>query len=174
MKRAGFAGFALAVLVAAGPASSALQTGAEGGPSPPEALILERRQGLWEGDGSCLCTKGRGTLAITPVLEGRFTRLEYRLERRGSEPALRFAGDAYYAVANGRLSGTWFDSQGNVYALETRAQDGALVFEWGPVGNPKGRTTLKRIDAVQLDVIEEARGSDGVYRESARIRFQRR
>ena len=84
--------------------------GPEALPSPPEALILERLQGLWEGEGTWLGAKGRGRLAITPVLEGRFTRLEYRVERTAGEAALRFAGDAYYAVNGGRLSGTPHDT----------------------------------------------------------------
>ena len=166
---------AVSLLFSASSTGSAPQSaGAEAPPSPPEALILERLQGLWEGEGTWLGAKGRSKLTITPVLEGRFTRLEYRVERASAEPALRFAGDAYYAVASGRLSGTWFDSQGNVYPLQARAQEGALVVEWGAAGEPRGRTTYRRVDAVQLDVIDEIKGKDGDFRESARIRYQRR
>jgi hypothetical protein len=156
--------------------ASALQAGAgpEALPSPPEALILERLQGLWEGEGTWLGAKGRGRLAITPVLEGRFTRLEYRVERTAGEAALRFAGDAYYAVSGGRLSGTWFDSEGNVHALQARASDGALEVDWGPPGEPRGRSTYRRLDAVQLEVVDEAKAKDGSFREFARMRYQRK
>lgn len=165
---------AAALLLGSSSAGSPQAPAAEPAPSPPDALILERLQGLWEGEGNWIGGKGRAKLAITPVLEGRFTRLEYRVERVGEEPVLRFAGDAYYAVANGRLTGTWFDSQGNVYSIQTRAEEGALVVEWGPAGETKGRTTYRRVDAVHLDVVDEVRGKDGAYREFARIGLQRR
>ena len=70
------------------------------------------------------------------------------MERSAGEAALRFAGDAYYAVNGGRLSGTWFDSEGNVHALQARATDGAL------------------------EVVDEAKG--GSFRELARMRYQRK
>lgn len=164
----------VALLAASRAAAIQAAAGADGLPLPPEALILERMQGLWEGEGTWLGAKGRGRLAITAVLEGRFTRLEYRVEGVGVEPVLRFAGDAYYAVSGGRLSGTWFDSQGNIHPLQARAADGALVVDWGPLGEPKGRTTYRRVDAVQLDVVDEAKGKDGSFREFARLRYQRR
>lgn len=150
-------------------AAAASLAAAEPVPTSPLAKLA----GSWVGEGQWMGAPARATLAWDSVLNGRFTRLAYQITKT-ADPAVAFEGHAYYAAdADGRVTATWFDSQGAVYALEVDATADTLTAVWGPAGAPRGRTTYRLMAEDRLEVVDEIKTKDGAWKEFARIGYER-
>ena len=141
---------------------------------PAHMPELTRWIGTWHGPGSNSGVTADLTLQFERVLGGRFVRLS--LSNQVGPPATRqlFEGLAlYWPAADGQLRGSWFDSQGTVYALDVQVFDTTLVAIWRDNEKPRGRSSYRLIQPDELEVIDSVRAPDGSGRECARYRLTR-
>ncbi len=93
----------------------------------------------------------------------------------GAEPPLpRFEGLAlYWPLAEGGLSGRWFDSQGATHILDAALEQNALIAEWGDGTTARGRSTYRLVEPAVMGVSDEIKRKDGTWREFGRYRLTR-
>lgn len=82
--------------------------------------------GHWEGPGTFFGKPATARYHWERGLGGKFVILRYQALRDGQT---LFEGHGYYR-ANG--TGTWHDSQGNLYAIAWKAATGGVDSAWGP------------------------------------------
>jgi hypothetical protein len=151
---------------------------AQGEPAdaPPAAHLqpFDPWIGTWHGSGSNSGVTAELTLRFERVLGGRFVRLN--LSNQVGPPATRqlFEGLALYWPAGDRqLRGSWFDSQGTVYALDVQLFGETLVAIWRDDRQPRGRSSYQVRQPDGLEVIDSVRAADGSWREFARYQLKR-
>jgi hypothetical protein len=148
--------------------------GSAGAPQESRMQLLEPWIGAWRGPGNNSGVDADLSLRFERVLGGRFVRLS--LSNQIGPPATRqlFEGMAlYWSAADGQLRGSWFDSQGTVYALDVQLFGPTLVAIWRDDRQPRGRSSYQLIQPDQLEVLDSVRAPDGSWREFARYRLKR-
>lgn len=136
--------------------------------------VFDALEGLWAGEGTLLGRPGRFTMRWTPVLEGRFARLEF---------ANAFAGEigradtpVLSAIAHYPLDGPtprdgwWFDSRGEKLELEIHPAPSRLRVDWAS-STERGHTVygLPGDSVVVVDSVLSAAGT----REFGRATYRR-
>src|SRR5262245_33646447 len=130
--------------------------------------------GTWRGSGNNSGVAADLNLRFEHVLGGRFVRLS--LSNQIGPPATRqlFEGLAlYWPAADGQLRGSWFDSQGTVYALDVQLFGTTLVAIWRDDRQPRGRSSYQLTQPDRLEVIDSVRAPDDSWREFARYQLKR-
>jgi hypothetical protein len=131
--------------------------------------------GSWYGAGSNSGVAADLTLNFERVLGGRFVRLSLSNQIGPPQTRQSFEGLAlYWPAADGQLRGSWFDSQGTVYALDVQIFAATLVAIWRDSEKPRGRSSYRLVQPDELEVIDSVRAPDGSWREFARYQLKRR
>ncbi len=135
---------------------------------------LERWIGSWHGAGSNSGVSADLTLSFERALGGRFVRLSLLNQIGPPQTRQSFEGLAlYWPAAEGQWRGSWFDSQGTVYALDVQIFDTTLVAIWRDNEKPRGRSSYRLVQPDELEVIDSVRAPDGSWREFARYQLKR-
>lgn len=136
---------------------------------------IDRLQGRWTGTGQVRGQAAKAELAFERVLDGRFTRLNYRFgEDVDGRFEVKFEGHAYYACTAGpNCSGQWFDTLGFVRAITATQTADTLASEWKTAGSEAGKSEYKLGPDGTLAVTDWVRLPDGSFREFARVSYRR-
>ena len=136
----------------------------------PATGFLAQLTGGWIGPGTL---QGRPThveLTLTPVLDGRLTRLQWVSVPQGEARGL-FEGEALYeAQGPDAYTAQWWDSQAGRHAVRASLAGQALTALWGD----KGRTVYSLQADGALEVVDSVRGKDGAWSEFARATLRRK
>lgn len=125
--------------------------------------------GDWAADGTAFGKPARVTMRWTSVLEGKFARIDYRIEPKGDGAATFEGVGLYRPVKGGAYDGTWFDSQGAMHPLKATFTGESLTTYWGVKGKTYGRTVYKLVRAYdQVEVVDAILDKKGVWREFSR------
>lgn len=115
--------------------------------------------GKWEATGEMRKVPVRASFRWDKVLNGKFVRMQYATVEIATGKTL-FEGTAYYRPE----SGTWFDSNGAVYAISwAAATPGKIDSEWGPMGSPYGRSQYAWNGKDELQITDLARNREGAF-----------
>jgi hypothetical protein len=137
--------------------------------APPQAPIIDRLAGQWSGEGTVNGQRVRADAVFDVVLQGRFTRLQYRFV---AGPAT-FEGHGYYTCEREKCRGQWFDSQGSQHLLSCVQEANSFTAEWSTGTTPRGRTEYKLASATTLVVTDWIRTPAGEWREFGRVEYKR-
>ncbi len=137
---------------------------------PCDAGAFEPLFGQWECQGGVNGRESQIAMVWEPVLEQRFVRLMWRNDMRTDDGSQTFEGHAYYVDVDGKLSGTWFDSQGSQHQIEASMTEQTLTALWS---NEKmsGRTRYT-LTETGMD-IEDAIAAGEDWRVFGRVSCQR-
>ncbi len=151
---------------AATPAQSAGKEAELTAPPSPLVSILDRFEGTWTADTEAFRQPARSTMRWSRAVEGKWWRLEYRIDFKAPQVA-PFAGVAYYkTTAPGRHVATWVDSTGDLHPIEATDDGSALTSLWGVPGEKYGKSEY-RFTATGVEV------TDWIQREGAWLEFNR-
>jgi hypothetical protein len=138
--------------------------------APAQTPAVDRLVGRWSGAGTVNGQTVRAEAQFERVLQGRFTRLQYRFVAPNQTT---FEGHGYYTCAGTSCRGQWFDSQGSLHVLSGTLTENALTAEWGDGTTPRGRTEYKLTSATTLTVTDWIRTTAGEWREFGRVEYRR-
>jgi len=134
--------------------------------SPPADVT--RLVGKWSGEGTFQGKAATGSMEWESVLASRFVRLRIEIALGGQRI---FEGHAYYSGTPPK--GTWFDSQGASYRIESEFAGDSLVSTWGPdLTRPLGRSVY-RLDGPDRMTVTDYLNRSGSWTEFARIDYRR-
>lgn len=139
--------------------------------APFEATgFLRTFAGGWIGTGSVLKREAHVELSVTPVLGGRFVRLQW-MNNGGKDGRQPFEGLAIYEERpDGSYAATWWDSQGARHAVTATVDGTALVALWGE----RGRTVYRLLEMGVLEVTDSVKAKDGSWSEFGRSTLKRK
>lgn len=125
--------------------------------------------GSWAADGKAFGQPARVTMRWTSVLDGKFARVDYRIEPK-NEGGKPFEGVGFYRPGDASAyDGTWFDSQGAMHPLKATFTGESLTTYWGVKGKAYGRTVYKLVRPYdQVEVVDAILDKKGVWREFSR------
>lgn len=126
-----------------------------GSAAADERLLLEQFVGAWSSNGDAFGGPAQTAMTWTPVLSGKFIRLDYRIEMpRGAETAV-FEGAAYYKPeGDGRWSAFWADSSGELHPVSAARDGDAIVSHWGVEDVKYGRTRYELLPNGEMEVTD--------------------
>jgi len=153
MKQAVFAVLAILVLIAAPPASS----------DDVQQSIFDLFHGEWRSDGPAFGASASSVMTWAPTLDGKYFRLDYRIEMRSSQDAVStFQGVAYYRDAGGdAYEAFWADNSGDLHPISAERDGDALMAHWGVEGAKQGRTRYALSTSGELEVTDWIKTADG-------------
>jgi hypothetical protein len=102
--------------------------------APPATASLDWFEGEWHGTGTLSGRPTTVSLKVSPLFDGKAVASEYHAESpaEGDRPALRFEGRGTYRIGpDGKVTGSWSDSFGNVHPLAGRISGTSLSVNWG-------------------------------------------
>jgi hypothetical protein len=136
-------------------------------------LPLDRWLGTWQGSGSNSGVAANLTLRFERALGDRFVKVSLSNQIGPPETREQFEGLAlYWPGGAGQIRGSWFDSQGTVYALDVQVFGETLLAIWHDE-QPRGRSSYRLLQPGLLEVIDSVRAPDGSWREFARYQLKR-
>lgn len=101
--------------------------------------LLTRLAGTWISDGPAFGSPAQSRMEWAPALDGKFAKLDYRIEMTPPGGAVRvFEGAAFYRAAGD--GAFWADNSGDLHPIRVEAEESALVAHWGVEGGKQGRT----------------------------------
>ena len=109
--------------------------------------LLPRLLGDWQAQGEAFGRPAHSFMTWTSHLDGRFMRLDYRIE---------MARDA-----DTRFDAFWADSSGDLHPIAATRDGDALVAHWGMDGHKQGRTRYELLDADRIEVTDWIKTADG-------------
>ena len=143
------------------------------GAASEATLPLDRWLGTWQGSGSNSGVTANLTLRFERALGGRFVKVSLSNQIGPPETREQFEGLAlYWPAGAGQIRGSWFDSQGTVYALDVQVFGETLLAIWHDE-QPRGRSSYRLVQPGVLEVIDSMRAPDGSWREFARYQLKR-
>ena len=150
-----------------------LEIAGHAGAAPPAPLPLDRWLGTWQGPGSNSGVSANLTLRFERALGERFVKVSLSNQIGPPETREQFEGLAlYWPAGAGQIRGSWFDSQGTVYALDVQVFGETLLAIWHDE-QPRGRSSYRLVQPGVLEVIDSVRAPDGSWREFARYQLKR-
>lgn len=129
----------------------------------PVPEVIEHLIGSWEGEGELFGRPARFSMSWSWTLEQQFVELRFEnrlVQEDGSAQKVLEAVALYRVTDDGALSGTWFDSRGQVVELSAAATADALSTHW-TADTEEGRTTYRVIDADTVEVEDHVLGEEG-------------
>lgn len=132
---------------------------------PPYLCFLN---GSWAADGTSFGQPSRVTMRWESVLDGKFARIDYRIEAKGARAEFFEGTGLYRPLKAGAFDGTWFDSEGAMHPLQAILTGAKLTTHWGVKGETYGRTTYTMIDDEHVEVVDEIQNKQGAWTEFAR------
>lgn len=136
--------------------------------------LLEAFEGEWRSNDPAFGGPAQTTMRWSRTLDGKFMRLDYRIEMRPeTENAALFEGVAYYRLEKGdELRAFWADNSGDLHPIRAERKDDGLHVEWGVEGAKQGRTLYNLVRADEMQVTDWIRAEDG-WRQFNDNRFAR-
>jgi hypothetical protein len=132
--------------------------------------FLRSLAGGWIGTGTVADREAHVELSVTPVLGGHFVRLRWA-NNGGKDGRDLFEGLAIYEEhPDGTLSATWWDSQGERYAVTASVEGPAMTTLWGE----RGRTVYHLLATGELEVTDSLKNPDGTWDELGRTTLKRK
>lgn len=127
-----------------------------------EPPFPERFIGVWTSNGDAFGGPARSMMVWAPAFEGKFTRLEYRIEMQRGEETPVFEGVAYYRTADGpEWRAFWADNSGDLHPIRAERDGEALIAHWGREGGKQGRTRYELTPAGEIVVTDWIRTAEG-------------
>lgn len=135
------------------------------------ATFAEWIAGEWAGPGQFSGQDSMATLSVDAAIGGRFHAFRYRFAAAGADgDTTYFEGlGLYHAEGESAWTGQWFDSMGNVHALNATVDGEGLVARWGELG----RTHYRRVADNRLEIVDSMRNASGEWQEFARYSLNR-
>lgn len=135
---------------------------------------LHDLQGAWTSESPAFGLPATTKMRWAPVLDGRFMRLEHRIEMQAEDGSTRrFEGVAHYRD-NGEDGphAYWADSSGDLHPIRVKREEGALVAHWGVAGAKQGRTRYELLDDDRVRVTDWLLTAEG-WRQFNQAEFKR-
>ena len=125
--------------------------------------LLVRLLGDWQAQGEAFGRPAHSFMTWTSHLDGRFMRLDYRIEMaRDTDTRSEFQGVAYYDTdSTGPFDAFWADSSGDLHPIAATRDGDALVAHWGLDGHKQGRTRYELLDADRIEVTDWIKTPEG-------------
>lgn len=129
----------------------------------PAKDFLEKFNGNWIAKGSAFGMPAIITMSWSPVLEGRFCQLKYKMLMTGKDGnQLVFEGVAYYKrLGENTYTANWFDSQGNMHPITATSDATTLTSLWGTSETQQGKTTYRFAGNNEVEVTDYVLKKDG-------------
>lgn len=140
---------------------------------PVQAQKLPKRlnpfEGEWISSGPAFGVPAQSTMRWSSALDGRFSRLDYRIEMHtGEDPKTReettaiFEGVAYYQFKGAyKLRAFWADNSGDLHPITADWEGDALISDWGVAGKKQGRTRYELIRYDEMEVTDWIKTGEG-------------
>lgn len=175
MKYRGLKVLSLSVMVFLAITSAAHMRGVGQTSAPQRDSVLERLDGVWQGEGKTLGMNAHMRMHWEWVLGKKFLRLSLLNEMTPpSGPTQIFEGQAYYrSLGEAKFEATWFDSRGLTFPIKAAADGNALIAFWGSAETEQGKSTYRILEPNKLEVIDEVRQKDGSFKPFGRFILQR-
>ena len=137
--------------------------------------FLDRLAGHWRAEGVAFGMQARYQMKWEWVLDGRFARISYRIDMKGSDGKEQFfEGHGYYSPAGeGNYEGRWFDSQGEAHPIKASLNDNALVSIWGTPETKQGKSIYRLLENGNLELSDSLLMKDGTWRRFNHAIFER-
>lgn len=127
-----------------------------------EQPFLDRFIGAWTSNGDAFGGPAQSMMIWAPAFDGKFTRLEYRIEMQRGEKTPVFEGVAYYQAADGpEWRAFWADNSGDLHPIRAERDGDALVAHWGVSGGKEGRTRYELTAAGEIIVTDWIKTAEG-------------
>lgn len=125
--------------------------------------------GEWTGTGNLRGAPVNVTYSWKKMLADKFVSLDYGTTdpKTGREA---FSGHAMYKPAEG----TWHDSNGAIYPISWKMEDGAIISEWGIAGTIQGKSVYRVKAADEVEVVDYVKGRSGAWSEFAHYTAHRK
>lgn len=109
-----------------------------------EPTIFDRLQGEWTAQGSAFGGDVVASMTWSPVLDGKFHRIEYRMEITRDGAVQVFEGTGHYRAPSGaETRGYWADTNADLHPIAAKVDADAIVTHWGVAGEKQGRTEYR-------------------------------
>ena len=133
------------------------------GNAAEEKPFFQQLMGEWRSSDAAFGMPAESVMTWSPTLNGRFVRLDYRIEMRpGPDQTSLFQGIAYYKVEDGNLSiAFWADNSGDLHPISAEHDENALVAYWGVEGGKQGRSRYELTAPDKMEVTDWIKTSDG-------------
>ncbi len=119
-------------------------------------------EGKWNGEGNLFGAPAAFQMSWKKVLNDRFVQLDFKNSFNRNDRSYEMTARGMYQAVQDSVSGTWFDSRGQMLPLKGKVEDDSLVVFWGDVTTERGKTvyTLQAADSV---VVQDYVMKDGSY-----------
>ena len=98
----------------------------------------------WVGKGTIMKTPTEFKMNWSKTLDNQFLRLDFQNQMNTKNEKVIFSATAFYKVkCDSIISGTWFDSQGNMYTLTGEFSNKKLTVNWGTLEKQVGKTVYE-------------------------------
>ncbi|MEX0646091.1 MAG: hypothetical protein WD076_12325, partial [Parvularculaceae bacterium] len=109
--------------------------------------IFAALDGAWAAEGKAFGADARSFMTWTPVLGGKFFRVDYRIEMTRADGVAAFEGVGHYQIESAETArGFWADSSGDLHPIAAAISPDAIVSNWGAAGGKQGRTEYRLKD----------------------------
>ncbi len=106
--------------------------------------IFASLDGAWTAEGKAFGADARSLMTWTPVLDGKFFRVDYRIEMTRDGGVEAFEGVGHYQPQGAEAArGFWADNSGDLHPIAATLSAEAIVANWGVAGGKQGRTEYR-------------------------------
>lgn len=133
-------------------------------------------EGSWRGTGTFQGLPSNVEARFAPEGESAWTLDIAIVAARdgGALEPVNFSGHARYDMSDrGPMGGHWTDSFGSDYSIAPRIDGGALIVDWGPEAQMRGRSEYRIQADGDLQIDDFVRGEDGQHRRFATAELRR-
>jgi len=116
------------------------------------AAFADQIRGNWKGQGLLFSSPAQFEMSWTKVLGERFVQMDFvnSFERDGKQYEMQ--AQAMYQFKEGKISGTWFDSRGQILPLNATLKNNTLTTLWGDETTERGKTVYQLTESGQMIV----------------------
>jgi hypothetical protein len=109
--------------------------------------IFEALEGEWSAEGKAFGADAKSRMEWTPALDGKFFRVDYRIEMTRDGGAQVFEGVGHYQPqGESGARGFWADNSGDLHPITAIVSDDVIISHWGVAGGKQGRTEYRLKD----------------------------
>lgn len=128
-----------------------------------EHSIFDPFHGEWRSSGPAFGAPALSRMAWAPTLDGKYFRLDYRIEMQTPEGAVSiFQGVAYYRdTGEDVVNAFWADNSGDLHPIAAERDHNALIAHWGVEGGKQGRTRYEVLSSGEIEVTDWIKTADG-------------
>lgn len=128
-----------------------------------EPSIFDQLAGAWISDGPAFGAPAASRMQWQSSLDGKFTRLDYKIEMRSPEGTLStFEGVAFYRAAGEHsIDAFWADNSGDLHPISAEHEGDALIAHWGVEGGKQGRTRYELSSVDEITVTDWIKTDEG-------------